>query len=77
MTKTLLIRFLFIHVLYKILDLPSFELRYIGDSGEQEVYDVFGRYGISSMPFQFSLYVASFVFISIAFQRRWNMKFIL
>lgn len=52
-----------IHLLFYFLGVETYSGNYIGDSGLDERYYIFGLYGVSSMPFQFAIYIASFVFI--------------
>lgn len=54
-----------IHALFYLSQINSYSGTYVGDSGFDEDYYIFGLYGISSMPFQFSIYVAAFILISI------------
>ena len=52
-----------IHILFYFLDIGTYSGAYVNDAGLEENYYIFGLYGISSMPFQFAVYVAAFVFI--------------
>lgn len=52
-----------IHVLFYVLDIETYSGWYINDVGLEENYYIFGMYGISSMPFQFAVYIATFVFM--------------
>lgn len=52
-----------IHFLFYFLDIETYTGAYVNDVGLDEMYYIFGLYGISSMPFQFAVYVAAFVFI--------------
>lgn len=55
-----------IHLSYYFFQIDSAVVTHINGLGQVENDFVFGLFGVSKMPFQFILYVAAFLFISLA-----------
>jgi hypothetical protein len=54
-----------IHLCWTLIGLDDINGAYIGGFGQDEAYIILGRYGTTSMPFQFALYCASLLFLSL------------
>jgi len=55
----------FIHLIYYFLQIDSISINHINGIGQVENDIAFGLFGISKMPFQFIIYIAAFLFISL------------
>lgn len=54
-----------IHLVWVFFGLDDITGAFIGGFGKEETYIIFGRYGTTSMPYQFALYCASLFFFSL------------
>ena len=51
-----------VHLIWTVFGIPDIENEFVSGLGQDEVYIFLGKYGTTSMPFQFSIYCAALIF---------------